>query len=239
MDAILPYLPFLLGGISVTLQITFAAIALAVPVAFVLAAGRMSRWAPARWGAGFVIETFRGTSAVVQLFWAFYVLPFFGINLSPMVCGILVLGLNEGSFFSEVVRASLKSIPPGQREAAAALHLPGFYTFRRVILPQALPVMVPPFGNALVLMLKFSALVSLVTIQDLTFRAGLITTSIGRSGEVYGIVLVIYFVMALALAAAVMVLEYYVNRGAGRDVGALRSFFSGGRSTVPAWAFWR
>lgn len=239
MDAVLPYLPFLLGGISVTLLITFAAIALAVPVALVLAVGRMSRWALARWCAGFVIEMFRGTSAVVQLFWAFYVLPFFGINLSPIVCGILVLGLNEGSFFSEVVRASLKSIPPGQREAATALHLPRLYVFRQVILPQALPIMVPPFGNALVLMLKFSALVSLVTIQDLTFRAGLITTAIGRSGEVYGIVLVIYFVMALILAGAVMVLEYYVNRAAGREVGALRSFFSGRQSTIPAWAFRR
>lgn len=239
MEAIASYLPFLLGGIGVTLQITFMAIALAMPVAFILAFGRMSRWAVARWSAGFVIETFRGTSAVVQLFWAFYVLPFFGINLSPMTAGILVLGLNEGSYFSEVVRASIKSIAVGQREAATALHLPRFYTFRRVILPQALPVMVPPFGNALVLMLKFSALVSLVTIQDLSFRASLIATSLGTSGEIYGIVLVIYFVMALILAAAVMLLERYVNRRAGRDVGSFRSFFSGGHSTIPAWAFGR
>jgi polar amino acid transport system permease protein len=239
MGSFASYLPFLLGGVIVTLQITFAAIALAMPVAFILAFGRMSRWAAARWAAGFVIETFRGTSAVVQLFWAFYVLPFFGINLSPMVAGILVLGLNEGSYFSEVVRASLKSIAVGQREAATALHLPRFYTFRRVILPQALPVMVPPFGNALVLMLKFSALVSLVTIQDLSFRAGLIATSLGTSGQIYGITLVIYFVMALVLAAGVMVLERYVNRRAGRDVGTLRSFFTGRQSTIPAWAFGR
>lgn len=239
MGSIAIYMPFLLGGVIVTLQITFAAIALAMPVAFILAAGRMSRWAPARWVAGFVIETFRGTSAVVQLFWAFYVLPLFGIHLSPMTAGILVLGLNEGSFFSEVVRASLKSIAVGQREAATALHLPRFYAFRRVILPQALPVMVPPFGNALVLMLKFSALVSLVTIQDLSFRAGLIATSLGTSGQIYGVTLVIYFVMALTLAAGVMVLERYVNRRAGRDVGTLRSFFTARQSTIPAWAFGR
>lgn len=239
MDSVSSYMPFLLGGVTVTLQITFAAIALAMPVAVILALGRMSRFAPAQWAAGFVIETFRGTSAVVQLFWAFYVLPFFGINLSPMTAGILVLGLNEGSYFSEVVRASLKSIAVGQREAAAALHLPRLYAFRRVILPQALPVMIPPFGNALVLMLKFSALVSLVTIQDLSFRAGLIATSIGSAGEIYGIVLLIYFAMALVLAAAVMVIERYVNRRAGRDVGSLRSFFSGRQSTIPAWAFGR
>lgn len=232
-------MPFLLGGVVVTLKITFIAMGLALPIAFLLAFGRMSRWAAARWAAGFVIETFRGTSAVVQLFWAFYVLPFFGINLSPMAAGIMVLAINEGSYFSEVVRASLKSIGPGQREAAVALHLPRGYTFRNVILPQALPVMIPPFGNALILMLKFTALVSLVTIQDLSFRAGLIRTSLGISGEIYGIVLIIYFVMAIGLAGLVMVLERAVNRWAGREVGPSRPFFSRRESPVPLWALGR
>lgn len=236
--SVIDYLPFLLGGIGVTLEITFAAIALAVPVAFLLAFGRMSRFAVLRWPAGFVIETFRGTSAVVQLFWAFYVLPFFGINLSPMTAGILVLGLNEGSYFSEAVRASLKSIAVGQREAATALHLPRVYTFFQVVLPQALPVMVPPFGNSLVLMLKFTALVSLVTIQDLSFRAGLIATSIGTSGTIYGIVLVIYFALALGLAVLIMLLERVVNRWAGKHVAG-EAFFAPKKSTIPAWAFGR
>lgn len=233
------YMPFLLSGVLVTLQITFLAMGLAIPVAFLLASGRMSRFAPARWGAGFVIETFRGTSAVVQLFWAFYVLPFFGINLSPMTAGIIVLGLNEGSYFSEVVRASLRSIVAGQSEAATTLHLPRTYTFFRVILPQALPVMIPPFGNALILMLKFTALVSLVTIQDLSFRAGLIRTSLGVSGEIYGFVLIIYFAMAMALAGLVMMLERVVNRWAGREVGPARPFFSRRESPVPMWALGR
>ncbi len=239
MGAVAPYVPFLLGGVQVTLQITFAAIALAVPVAFILAFARMSPFRAMRWAGGFVIETFRGSSAVVQLFWAFYVLPLFGINLSPVAAGILVLGLNEGSYFSEVVRASLRSISAGQREATVALHLPRFFAFRSVILPQALPVMIPPFGNALVLMLKFSALVSLVTIQDLSFRAGLIATSLGTSGTVYGLVLCIYFALALMLAGAVMVLERRVNRWAGRDDTARSGFFTRRQSSVPPWAFGR
>jgi polar amino acid transport system permease protein len=233
------YLPFLFGGVLVTLQITFIAMALALPVAFLLAAGRMSRFAPARWGAGFVIETFRGTSAVVQLFWAFYVLPLLGIELSPMAAGILVLALNEGSFFSEVVRASLKSILIGQREAAVALHLPRAYSFFRIILPQALPVMIPPFGNSLVLMLKFTALVSLVTIQDLSFRADLIRTTLGASGEIYGLVLVIYFLLAMLLVAGVAVLERAANRWAGRDVPSLFNIFGSRPPLVPNWAFGR
>lgn len=233
------YLPYLLQGVLVTLQITFIAMALAVPIAFLLAFGRMSRWALARWSAGFVIETFRGTSALVQLFWAFYVLPYFGINISPMTAGILVLALNEGSYFSESVRASLRSIVIGQREAAIALHLPRLYSFFRIILPQALPVMIPPFGNSLVLMLKFTALVSLVTIQDLSFRAGLVRTSLGVSGEIYGLVLVIYFLLAMALVAAVAVLERAANRWAGRPVSPTFSLFGHRPSPVPAWALGR
>jgi polar amino acid transport system permease protein len=234
------YMPFLLGGVVVTLQITFMAMAMAVPVAFILAAGRMSRFAFFRWPASFVIELFRGTSAVVQLFWAFYVLPFFGIELSPLAAGVLVLALNEGSYFSEVVRASLRSIVVGQREAAVALHLPPFYSFFRVILPQALPVMIPPFGNALVLMLKFTALTSLVTIQDLSFRAGLIRTTLGISGDIYALVLVMYFLMAMVLVAGVWWLERWANRRAGRSVPALRATLRRVRSSpVPLWALGR
>lgn len=233
------YMPFLLDGIWVTLQITAAAMALAVPVAFLLAAGRMSRFAIARLSAGFVIELFRGTSAVVQLFWAFYVLPLFGITLSPMAAGILVLGLNEGSYFSEVVRASLRSIVVGQREACVALHLPRAYAFFRIILPQALPVMIPPFGNALILMLKFTALVSLVTVQDLSFRADQIRTALGVSGEIYGVVLLIYFAMAMVLAYGVAVLERAANRWAGRPVPSLLPRVGGRASPVPRWALGR
>jgi polar amino acid transport system permease protein len=233
------YLPFLLDGVKVTLWITFAAMALAVPVAFLLAAGRMSRHAPLRLAAGFVVELFRGSSAVVQLFWAFYVLPLFGITLSPIAAGILVLGLNEGSYFSEVVRASLRSIVAGQREACVALHLPRAWAFFRVILPQALPVMIPPFGNALVLMLKFTALVSLVTVQDLSFRADQIRTALGTSGEIYGVVLLIYFALALLLAGGVAVLERAANRWAGRPVPSLLPRIGGRASPVPRWAFGR
>ncbi len=233
------YLPFLLEGVWVTLQITFAAMALAMPVAFVLAAGRMSRHAIPRWAAGFIIELFRGSSAVVQLFWAFYVLPLFGLSLSPMAAGILVLGLNEGSYFSEVVRASLRSIVIGQREACVALHLPRAYAFFRIILPQALPVMIPPFGNALVLMLKFTALVSLVTVQDLSFRADQIRTALGVSGDIYGIVLLIYFALAMLLAGGVAVLERAANRWAGRPVPSLLPRLRASASPIPRWAFGR
>src|SRR5579871_6672273 len=210
------YLPFLLMGIPVTLEVTFLAMAVAIPVSVLLAIGRNSPHALLRWPAGFVIELFRGSSALVQLFWAFYVLPFFGVNLPALTAGIMVLGLNEGSYFSEVVRAGINAVSPGQREAAVTLGFSPVYRFFRITLPQALPVIIPPFGNALVTMLKFTALVSLVTIQDLSFRANLIGTSLGRSGPVYGLIIVIYFVLALILAGGAKLLERWVNRRAGR-----------------------
>jgi polar amino acid transport system permease protein len=227
------YLPFLLMGIPVTLEITFLAMAVAIPVSVILAVSRNSRLAMLRWPAGFVIELFRGSSALVQLFWAFYVLPFFGINLPAMIAGVLVLGLNEGSYFSEVVRAGINAVSPGQREAAVTLGFSPLYRFFRITLPQALPIMIPPFGNALVTMLKFTALVSLVTIQDLSFRANLIGTSLGRSGPVFGLIIVIYFILALILARGAKLLEHHVNRQVGRDLARVTGAT---HSPVPEWA---
>jgi polar amino acid transport system permease protein len=227
------FLPFLLMGIPVTIEVTVLAMAVTLPVAVILALGRGSRLAALRWPAGFVIELFRGSSSLVQLFWAFYVLPFFGINLPALVAGVLVLGLNEGSYFSEVVRAGINAVPPGQREAAVTLGFSPGYRFFRIILPQALPVMIPPFGNALVTMLKFTSLVSLVTIQDLSFRAGLVATSLGQSAAVFGIVIVIYYALALLLGFSAKCLERGVNRRAGRLTPARAD---GPRSSVPAWA---
>lgn len=216
-DSLSAYLPFLFGGIPVTLGVTTLSMVIAVPMSFILALGRLSSQRFLRWPACMFIELFRGSSAIVQLFWAFYVLPFFGINLSPLVAGVLVLGFNSGSFLSEVVRAGLNGVPNGQREAALTLGLSARYRFFRIILPQALPIMIPPFGNSLITMLKFSSLVSLVTIQDLAFRANLISTSLGESSQVYVIVMAIYFTLALILAAFARWLEAMVNRRSGRD----------------------
>jgi len=235
------FLPFFLGGVPVTLEVTFLAMAVAVPVAVILAIGRKSPHALVRWPAGFIIEFFRGSSALVQLFWAFYVLPLFGLNLPPLLCGVLVLGLNEGSYMSEVVRAGLDAVPKGQREAAMVLGLPAHYRLFRIILPQALPLMVPPFGNELITMLKFTALVSLVTIQDLSFRASLIGDTLGQSGPIFALTIVVYFVLALILGGLVHLLERAVARGAGRHVTGVPAphgapLTTARPSPVPAWA---
>ncbi len=231
------YLPLLLQGIPITLELTFSAIILVVISGFVLGLGRSSRIRAIRWPAGFVVEVFRGSSAIVQLFWAFYVLPFLGIELSPFTAGVVVLGLNGGAYFSEVVRASFASVPKGQTEAAVVLHLSPWFRLTRVVLPQALPLMVPPFGNALIDMLKFTALLSLVTINELAFRADAIRSVLTEGGPVYGLTLLIYFALALIFSLAVQRLEIVVNRWAGRPDTRAGGSGSSRMSGVPRWAF--
>ena len=229
------YLPLLLKGIPITLELTFASITVVVVAGFVFGIGRGSKTRWLRWPAGFAVEVLRGSSAIAQLFWAFYVLPFLGVELTPFVAGVTVLGLNGGAYFSEVVRAAFAAVPKGQTEAAVALNLSGWFRLRRIILPQALPLMLPPFGNALIDMLKFTALLSLVTIQELAYRADAIRSVLAEAGPVYGITLLIYFALALALSAIVQRLEKVVDRRAGRapasDGKKARA------SSVPRWAF--
>jgi polar amino acid transport system permease protein len=231
--SLIPYVPFILNGIGVTLLVTALALAVAMPASIIFALARDSGIRVLAWPAGFIVELFRGSSALVQLFWAFYVLPLFGINLSPLTAGVMVLGINEGSYFSEVVRAGLNSVPVGQREAAVALQLSPFYRFFRIILPQALPLMIPPFGNAIVTTLKFTALVSLVTVQDLSFRADLVRSTLGDSATVFSLTLVIYFILSLILGASARLLERYVNRRTGRTVNTPTQNQG---SNVPDWA---
>jgi polar amino acid transport system permease protein len=233
IDALIPYLPFILSGIGVTLLVMVLALAVAMPTAAILALARDSGVPLLAWPAGFIIELFRGSSALVQLFWAFYVLPLFGVNLSPLTAGVMVLGLNEGSYFSEVVRAGLNAVPAGQREAAIALQLSPAYRFFRIVLPQALPLMIPPFGNAVVSMLKFTALVSLVTVQDLSFRADLVRSTLGDSATVFSLTLIVYFILSLILGGGTRLLERYVNRRAGRTVNTPAQNYG---SNVPDWA---
>lgn len=230
------YVPFLIGGLEVTIKVTVMALFLAVPVAFILALGRMSHFALLRWGAGLVVELFRGTSALVQLFWAYYVLPYFGINLTPFVAGVVVLGLNEASYFAEMVRPALQSVLSGQRDACISLHLPGTYRFFHITLPQSLPLLLPPFANTVVAMLKFSALVSLVTLQDLSYRAGMIRSATGSSEIVFGSVLLIYFAMSLIIVGIIRQMEIRASRKLGR---AFVSESQSTRTSVPKWALGR
>jgi polar amino acid transport system permease protein len=206
----LDLLPPLLRGLLVTLQVTMGAAIVALVMSVAGGLGRRlasPRARPVRWIAVAYIEIFRGTSALVQLFWVFFVLPFAGISLSPLTAGIAVLGLNIGAYGSEVVRGALEAVPRGQWEAAAALNLTRTGTLWRIAMPQALPVMVPPAGNLLIELLKGTALVSLISLGELTFTAQTLRADTLRTTEIFTLVLLLYFGVASALTAGLRVLE--------------------------------
>jgi polar amino acid transport system permease protein len=190
----------LANGALVTLQITFFAQIVVLVMSFIIALMRLSPWRALRWIATVYVEILRGISALVLLFYLFFILPLFGISLSPMTTGILGLGLTFSAYGSEIVRSALTNVSRGQRDAIKALDFDSITAFRRIVLPQALPFMLPPLGNQLVELLKTTSLVSLITLSDLTFSGGQLITTLGQQTLIWSIVLVCYFVMAWPLS---------------------------------------
>ncbi|OZI44604.1 ectoine/hydroxyectoine ABC transporter permease subunit EhuC [Bordetella genomosp. 5] len=204
---ILNLMPPLLEGLEVTLRIMAGAALLAIPIAVLAGLGRMSSHLWVRGLATGYVELFRGTSALVQLFWFFYVLPMFGVKLPAMLVGIVVLAANSGAYGAEVVRGAIQAVVRGQREAAVALNMTPAQTMRRIILPQAIPAMLPPTGNLLIELLKNTALVSLITITDLTFRGQLLRGETLRTTEIFLVILGMYFAVALVITGGIRLLE--------------------------------
>jgi polar amino acid transport system permease protein len=207
-----------MAGLVVTLKLTLGGTAFGVVAAGIAGLSRISLIPPARWLAATYIEVFRGTSALVQLFWFYFVLPLFGISLNATVVGILVLGLNAGAYGAEVVRGAILAVPKGQWEAAISLNLSRWDTMRRIIVPQAVPAMLPPAGNLLIELLKNTALVSLITITDLTFSAQILRAETLKTTEIFSLVLLMYFAAAMVIALLMRLLERWLARLQGRAV---------------------
>jgi polar amino acid transport system permease protein len=200
-------LPVLLQGAKVTLEVTLMAAGVALVLAFVVGLARLAPARPIQFVATVYVEILRGTSALVQLFYLFFILPLFGIRIDPMATAVIGLGMNLSAYGSEIVRAAVRNVEGGQWEAAVALNMSPATALRRIILPQALLAMLPPFGNLLIELLKATSLVSLITLTDLTFAGSTMIASTGRAGQVWGLVLLLYLAMALPLNWLVQRLE--------------------------------
>ena len=207
------YLGLILQGAVVTIELTLMGSALALVFAFLAGLGRLSRSGFVRGIATVYIEFFRGTSIFVQLFFVYFVLPFAGIELTPLQAGVLGLGLNVGAYAAEVVRGAILSVGKEQYEACVALNLSRWQCMRRVILPQALLVMLPTFGNNAIELLKATSVVSLISLADMTFQAQVVRSQTGSTFMPFATILVLYFVFALAIASGVRALERRMARG--------------------------
>ena len=210
------FLPGLLEGALITVEITIGGCILALITAFIAAIAKMYGPLPVRWLAVAYIEVFRGTSALVQLFWLFFVLPRFGVLLEPMTVAILTLGLNVGAYGAEVVRGAIGSVHRGQWEATVALNMTRGAALRRIIIPQAVIRMIPPWGNLFIELMKATSLVSLITISDLAFKAQQMNQTTFRTLEIFTIVLVFYLAIASVITVAMRALEERVASGVAR-----------------------
>ncbi|MEX2543159.1 MAG: ectoine/hydroxyectoine ABC transporter permease subunit EhuC [Trueperaceae bacterium] len=223
MEHLLDLLPSLLRGSVVTLQLALASTAVGGILSFAAGIGKLSGNPLVRTLAVIYVEIFRGTSLLVQMFWLFYALPLLGVSLSPVMAGILALGLNIGAYGAEVVRGAVRSVAKGQYEAAVALNFTKRYTLWHVVLPQALVEMMPPFGNLVVQNLKDTALVSLITLSDLTFRAQNLRNFTLETVPIFSLTLLLYFAMALMFIAVMRWLERTIAFRVGVAQGRARA----------------
>jgi polar amino acid transport system permease protein len=213
-DFISENLAFIAGGVWQTIGISALSIGLATVLALMAALGRLSSFPPLYAVCTFYVSLIRGTPLFLQIFFFFLALPQLGVVLSGLWAGTLALGLNYGAYMSEIFRAGLASVGPGQREAALALGMTPAQMMRRVVLPQALRFAIPPTGNEFIAMLKDSALVSATGfVHEIMWRA----TRVGRASfhnmEALIVAAVFYWIMTLIFSALQSRLETHMARG--------------------------
>ena len=170
-DFIISSGPFILQGAGITVLVSVLSIILATTLAILGALGRLSSNPVVYAIASLYVSLVRGTPLLVQIFFAYYALPQAGIVLDPIPTGVLALGFNYGAYMTEIFRAGIQAVAGGQREAAQALGMRESHIFRRIVLPQAIRIVTPAIGNEFIAMIKDSSLVSIITVQELLWRA--------------------------------------------------------------------
>lgn len=206
-DFTLAILPRLASALQVTVSATVVGVCIALVLGLLLAILRRSRIRPLSLAGGTLIEFVRSTPLLIQIYFLFYVMPRFGVTLTPFLTGVIALGLHYGAYMSEVYRAGIDSVPRGQWEAAAALNLGRRRTFFRIILPQAIPPIVPALGNYLVAMFKDTPLLSTITVMELLYTARDIGAETFRYLEPLTLVGVLFLAVSLVAASGVRLVE--------------------------------
>ena len=163
-----------------------------------------------------IVEFIRSTPLLIQLFFVYFVLPQFGITLSAWVCGMITIGLHFGTYLSEVYRGALEGVPRTQWEACRALNFTTFYTYRRIVLPQAFPIAIPGMGNYLVGIFKDTPLLSTIGVAELFHAATAVGGYHYRYLEPYTIVGIIFLILSVPAAMGIRKLESSVNKSQGK-----------------------
>lgn len=212
------FLSTILEGLGTTVAVTAGGIVLATIMSFIAGLAMLSPSVLVRGIARVYVEVWRGTSEVVQLFWIFFALPLLiGFELVPLWAGIVVLGLNHGAYGGEIVRGAVQSVPRAQYEGALALNLGPVSRMARVILPQAVVEMIPPFNNLFIQLLKSTALLYFISAGEMTERGELLRPVFGSDLLlIYSVELVFYLLLAVAITVVMRTLERVGARMLGR-----------------------
>ncbi|GAA2130503.1 amino acid ABC transporter permease [Nocardioides bigeumensis] len=206
------YAPDLARGALTTIVLALSGGAVALATALPLGICLTSRHRGVRWAARCWVELFRGVSALVLLFFCFYVLPLFAIPLTAFQAATIGLGVNIGAYGADVVRGAIESVPKGQMEASVALSMPPGMALRRIILPQALVMMLPSLATLQVILLKATALASLIAVTELTAEANRIALVDGHRDTLYLMILLIYFALSFIFSGMFRVAESHLSR---------------------------
>jgi polar amino acid transport system permease protein len=209
-------LPLLAWASIVTVEATILGFILAAVLGLVFAILRMSENPLVSIPVAGFVEFIRSTPLLIQIFFIYFVFPEFGVTLDAMTAGVIALGLHYGTYCSEVYRAGIEGVPRGQWEAATALNLSPYDTFKDIIIPQAIPPVVPALGNYLVALFKETPLLSAIAVLELMQTAKILGSQTFRYIEPYTLVGLFFLVMSLVSAAGIRAVERYLNRRTAR-----------------------
>ncbi|MCB5410376.1 amino acid ABC transporter permease [Pseudogemmobacter faecipullorum] len=209
------FFPVLLQGVKFTLLVTLGALILSTALGLVWALMRVSGIGWLARLSACIVNVIRGIPILVQLFYIYFVLPEFGIALSALQAGIIGLGIAYSAYQAENFRAGIEAIDNGQTEAAQSIGMGWFQTMRRVILPQAVRVILPPYGNIVVMLLKDSSQASAITVAELTMQGQLLAASTFKNMSVYSLVAIFYLCLSIPLMLLVSRLEKRFGKNKG------------------------
>lgn len=211
-DIVLEMIPSLLGGLKTTILVTLSGTCLAMVLGLVLILIRLARIPVISSVVTWASYVIRSTPLLIQLYFLFFVLPNYGLTMTPLTTGILALGIYYAVLASEIYRAGIENIPRGQWEACLSLNVPISWMWRRIILPQAIRLVIPMLGNLLVVMFKDSALLSAIAITEVLSAARQVAQDNYRFIEPYTAVGVIFFVVSYISVLGIRRLEHWSKK---------------------------
>jgi His/Glu/Gln/Arg/opine family amino acid ABC transporter permease subunit len=211
-DIVWTNIGYLLDGLGMTLVISLVSLLASIVVGLIVALGRRSRTRWISFPAATYCELFRDTPVLVQLFWVYYVLPVLtGVRLSAFTAVVIGLSLNSGAFLAEIFRAGIQAVPRGQIDAARVLGMNRTLTMRRIVLPQAIRIVLPPMGNDFVALIKFSSLASTFAVGEITRKATELSSFTFRPIEIFTFIALVYFFICWPLSMSIRYLEKRVQ----------------------------